>query len=287
LNNLDDSESDSEEQVAITAFIDRETAKIDALIAEQRRLIDLLKEKRQAVISHAVTKGLDPSAPMKDSGIEWLGEVPAHWHQKRIKDICLEVVDCKNRTPNRNDNGEFFVVRTSCIRNGKFDPSQGYYTSESEFLEWTRKGLPRIGDILFTREAPAGEACLAPEDLSFCLGQRMMYFRPDFDQIFPDFLLHLLYGPQIRQYIQSRSKGSTVGHLRVGEVHALPCLVPSLGEQEAISRTLKSLFKDFDSLIFEAQRAIDLLTERRAALISDAVTGKIDLRNLARTSEAA
>lgn len=107
-----------EEQDAVVAFLDRETAKIDALVAEQERLIELLKEKRQAVISHAVTKGLNPNAPMKDSGIEWLGQIPAHWRVTRLKHACSAVVDCPHETPVYEEDGPYFVIRTADLDQG-------------------------------------------------------------------------------------------------------------------------------------------------------------------------
>lgn len=269
------------EQAAIAAFLDRETGKIDGLVEVQTRLIELLKEKRQAVISHAVTKGLDPAAPMKDSGVEWLGQVPAHWELKRFKDVCDEIVDCKNRTPDAYDDGEYFVVRTSCVRDGEFDPTGGYYTDGASFREWTRKGVPAAGDVLFTREAPAGEACLAPADLEFCLGQRMMFLRADPSVMDPEFLLHSIYGPLVRQVVQGSARGSTVSHLRVGEVGELRCFCPPLDEQYAIAKFLSDQLGRFEALASNANRAMQLLQEHRVALISAAVTGKIDVRGRA------
>jgi len=257
------------------------------LIAEQERLITLLKEKRQAVISHAVTKGLEPTAPMKESGVEWLGEIPAHWRLKRLKEVCAEIVDCKNRTPELCDDGRYFVVRTSCIRDREFDPSGGYYTDEENFVEWTKKGTPAVGDILFTREAPTGEACMAPIGFEFCLGQRMMYFRPDLNATLPEYLLFSIYGPLVRQRIEETSKGSTVGHLRLGEIDNLPVLIPPIAEQRAIVDQVLRSEGALAALSAEAQSVIALSQERRSALISAAVTGKIDVRSLAPTSAEA
>jgi type I restriction enzyme S subunit len=267
-----------DEQRDIARFLDRETAKIDGLVEEQKRLIELLKEKRQAVISHAVTEGLDPNAPVKDSGLDWLGQVPEHWRLLRMKDVCSEIVDCKNRTPDEVPDEPYFVVRTSCVREGKFDPSGGYFTNAKSFKEWTRKGQPKIGDVLFTREAPAGEACLAPEGFELCLGQRMMYLRPDPSTISSEFVLLTIYGPLVRSYIEAKSKGSTVGHLRVGEVGELPCLLPPLDEQLAISEHLNDFDRQYAGLVDGCETNIELLQERRSALISAAVTGKIDVR---------
>ncbi len=102
-----------DEQAAIASFLNRETAKIDALVAEQQRLIELLNEKRQAVISHAVTKGLNPDAPMTDSGVDWLGKVPAHWSVTRLKHATEVIVDCPHETPTYSENGPYLVVRTA------------------------------------------------------------------------------------------------------------------------------------------------------------------------------
>lgn len=270
-----------EEQLQIAAFLRRETAKLDALITEQRTLIDLLKEKRQAVISHAVTKGLDPDVAMKDSGVEWLGEVPANWDMKRVKDCGCEVVDCKNRTPEPFDDGDYFVVRTSCVKDGQFNPEPGYRTDEANFIEWTAKGRPQAGDVLFTREAPTGEACLVPEGLDFCLGQRMMYIRPPKQVLLSEFLLYSIYGGLARERISEKSKGSTVGHLRVGEVGELPLLLPPLDEQHALIGFVGAELSRLQSITIEAKTTIALLQERRSALISAAVTGKIDVRQAA------
>lgn len=269
-----------EEQTAIAAFLDRETAKIDALIAEQEKLIALLAEKRQATISHAVTKGLDPKARMKDSGVAWLGEVPAHWDMKRVKDCGCEVVDCKNRTPEPHDDGDYFVVRTSCVKDGQFNPDPGYRTDEANFIEWTAKGRPQAGDVLFTREAPTGEACLAPEGLDFCLGQRMMYIRPPKEVLLSGFLLYSIYGGLARERISEKSKGSTVGHLRVGEVGELPLLLPPLDEQQALLEFLGEELSKLKALATTSERAIVLMKERRSALIAAAVTGQIDVRGV-------
>jgi len=276
-----------DEQKSIAGFLNRETAKIDALVAEQEQLINLLKEKRQAVISHAVTKGLDPSVPMKDSGVEWLGEVPEHWEVKRIKDCGCEVVDCKNRTPEPHVDGEYFVVRTSCVKDAEFNPEPGYWTDEENFIEWTAKGRPQLGDVLFTREAPTGEACLAPEGLEFCLGQRMMYIRPPKQVLLSEFLLYSIYGGLARERINEKSKGSTVGHLRVGEVGELPLLLPPLDEQQALVKFVGEELSQLRALAAQAEQAIALMTERRSALISAAVTGQIDVRGLAPAQEQA
>jgi len=268
--------SDSE-AAKIADFLDHETAKIDNLIEKQQQLITLLKEKRQAVISHAVTKGLNPDAPMRDSGVEWLGEVPEHWDVKRLKNIS-EVIDCRNKTPEYFDDGEYFVVRTTNIKKQQLDMSEALYTNEENFKIWTQRGVPPAGSIFFTREAPAGEICLVPENLKFCMGQRMMNFichDPEYTSYLFDFLL----SDCLERYIESVSHGSTVSHLRVEQVENIPVIVPPPDEAKAIYETLSIIKDKYLRLTNKAEKVISLMQERRLALISAAVTGKIDVRN--------
>lgn len=269
------------EQRAIAAFLDRETARIDTLIARQAALIALLQEKRKALISHAVTKGLDAAAPMKDSGVAWLGAVPAHWVILPLKLSVLEIVDCKNRTPPYYVDGKYLVVRTSNVRNGKLDLEEASYTNEEGFQEWTKRGIPQEGDVLFTREAPMGEACIVPKDLCLCLGQRMMYIRPDPESLSNYFLLYSIYSSIIEEYIKTASAGSIVAHLKVGQVYSMPTIIPPISEQALIVETLNNETSKLDTLIAKAEQFIELLREHRSSLIAAAVTGAIDVRGLA------
>lgn len=265
------------EQEEIANFLDYETAKIDILIKKQQQLIKLLKEKRQAVISHAVTKGLKSGVPMRDSGVEWLGEVPAHWEVKRLKNTA-EVIDCRNKTPEYFDDGEYFVVRTTNIKNQKLNMNGALYTNEANFKIWTQRGIPPAGSIFFTREAPAGEICLVPENLKFCMGQRMMNFICH-DTEYTNYLFDFLLSDCLERYIESVSHGSTVSHLRVEQVENIPVIVPPQNEAKEIHEYLDKIKSKYAKLTAEAEKAIELMKERRTALISAAVTGKIDVRN--------
>jgi type I restriction enzyme S subunit len=274
------------EQKAIAAFLDRETGTIDALIAEQRRLINLLKEKRQAVVSHAVTKGLNPDAPMKDSEVDGVGEVPAHWEVKRLKHLVHSMVDTEHKTVPFDADGEYLVVRTSNVKDGQLILEGAKYTDQDGFAEWTRRGTPSPGDILFTREAPAGEACIVPEGVPLCLGQRMVLFRVD-QRIFDSkFGIYSIYGGLASEFIKLLSQGSTVVHFNMADIGNIPLLIPPLAEQQAISTFLDRETARIDALVAEAETAITLLQERRTALISAAVTGKIDVRGLVAAREA-
>ena len=266
------------EQTQIASFLDHETARIDALIEDQQRLIELLKEKRQAVISHAVTKGLDPTVPMKDSGVEWLGEVPTHWKQIRIKHILKAMIDAEHKTAEYSDDGEYFVCRTTNVRNGLLSLEGAKYADRNTYIDWTRRGVPEPLDILFTREAPAGEACLVPESLEICLGQRMVLFKLDKTRIDPAFTVHSIYAGLASDFVKQLSQGSTVSHFNMADIGNIPLFEPSLPEQKEISDFLAKRCDSYDLLINEAESSVKLISERRSALISAAVTGKIDVR---------
>jgi len=267
------------EQTQIAAFLDRETAKIDELVAEQRRLMALLKEKRQAVISHAVTRGLNPHAPLKPSGIEWLGDVPEHWVQSRLKYNVRGLIDTEHKTAPFFDDGEYLVVRTTNIKDGKLLLEGGKYTNAGGFEEWTRRAIPKPGDIMFTREAPAGEACLVPENIRLCMGQRTVLMQIEPLVLDSNFALWSLYGGLASEFVSVLSQGSTVVHFNMSDIRNIPIMLPPTQEQVEIAEFLAQELARFDTLTTEAQRAIDLLQERRTALISAAVTGQIDGRS--------
>jgi len=269
------------EQAAIVRFLDYADRRIRRYIRAKQKLIKLLEEQKQAIIHRAVTRGHDSNVRLKPSGVEWLGDVPEHWEVRRAKTICSAIVDCKNRTPAAVDGGPFWVVRTTCIRRGQFDLAGGYPTDETSFRLWTARGAPHHGDVFFTREAPAGEACLVPDRNDLCMGQRMMYFRPDPELLDAEFLLLSIYGPLTRTYIELATNGSTVGHLRLGQVYGLPILWCPVEEQRAIVRYVQSETKEILQTQVNAEREISLLREYRTRLIADVVTGKLDVREAA------
>lgn len=277
-----------DEQRAIVRFLDAKTAQIDALIAKKRQLIDTLKEKRQTLISRTVTRGLpseaaeaagfNPNPVLVDSGVEWVGMLPSHWKAMRAKYLCLAVVDCKNRTPEYFDDGEYLVVRTTDVRDGTLKYEQMLRTDRENFLVWTERGAPRAQDVLFTREAPSGEAAILDGTQPVCLGQRMMYFRADPLKLDAVFFLFWLYGSAAKEYIDAMRGGSTVTHLRVGQVHDFPVATPPLPEQQCIARYLVAKTSELDALVDDAETAIDRLVEYRQALVTAAVAGQIDVR---------
>jgi type I restriction enzyme S subunit len=263
------------EQRTIAAFLDRETAKIDALITEQQRLIELLKEKRQAVISHAVTKGLNPNAPMKNSGIEWLGEMPEHWDAGPLKRFA-DIIDCKHHTVAFLDEG-LPIVSIREVRDDKIDLSNAKLTSTGEW-DFLREGrIPQHGDMIFCRNASVGAVGYVDFDEPFCMGQDVCLIRPKTSD---RFIHYQLISPVIRNQIEALLVGATIRRVNVEEIRSLIVVNPPEHEHRAISTFLSYETAKFDTLTAEAQRGIELLKERRTALISAAVTGKIDVRGL-------
>ena len=268
----------SKEQRAIAAFLDHETRKIDALIEEQRRLIELLKEKRQAVISHAVTKGLDPNVPMKDSGVEWLGEVPVHWQVGPLKRV-WDVKDCKHVTAEFVEHGyplaSIREVQARCV-----DLRGAKQTTEEYYRQLVGEGRkPEAGDLIVSRNATVGEISeVADWHPLFSMGQDVCLLKRRFNGSAPGFLYYLFKSEAIGEQINSLLVGATFKRINVEEIRALNISFPPEGEQWRISRFLDREDDRFGRLIGEAERAIELLRERRSALISAGVTGKIDVR---------
>lgn len=271
------------EQQTIAAFLDRETGKIDALVAEQERLIDLLKEKRQAVISHAVTKGLDPDAPMNNSGIEWLGEVPVGWEVAALKRFCKLITDGAHVSP-ETENGVYSFVSTKDIRDNIIDFESCLKTSESSFEYLVMTGCrPYIGDVLFSKDGTIGRTVVVRQDVDFVVASSLIIIRPDDMILNSEYLNYLCISNVVASQVEGFVKGAGLPRLSIQNLLKVIGVFPSTEEQAAIATLLDSETAKIDTLIAEAQQAISLLKERRSALISAAVTGKIDVRNMAST----
>jgi type I restriction enzyme S subunit len=267
-----------DEQGQIAAFLDRETAKIDRLIVKQEELIELLKEKRQAVISHAVTKGLDPGAPMKDSGVEWLGEIPAHWDRIRLKQVCSHIVDCLHSTPAYEEDGDFPAIRTADVIPGKLLFENARRVSEDTYKERVGRLEPIKGDIFYSREGERyGIAALVPSAVKACLAQRMMHFRVE-GEFLPEFIMWSLNSESTYRQASQDVIGATSPHVNVETIRNFwLCDVP-IKEQRLIVESIQNRVEKIDALIEKVGGMIEHLQERRTALISAAVTGKIDVR---------
>ena len=266
------------EQRKIAAFLDRETGKIDALVAKKEELIKLLQEKRTALITHVVTKGLDPDARMKDSGIEWLGDIPAHWRISRLKFEASHVVDCLHSTPQYIENGEHAAIRTADVSPGRLHISGARRVGREEYRERTKRLVPVENDILYSREGERfGIAALVPAGVRLCLAQRMMHFRAGVD-VDPAFVMWTLNSDGTRSQAALDVAGSTSPHINVETIRNFELPVPPGEEQEKIVEHITTEAEAYDVLEEAIVAGIVRLQELRTALISAAVTGKIDVR---------
>lgn len=268
------------EQRQVVDFLDRETARIDALIAEQRRLMELLKEKRQAVISHAVTKGLNPDVPMKDSGIEWLGEVPAHWEITPVKHLAKMA---SGGTPSKERldwwHGDVPWASSKDMKCEELSDTQDHLTTTA--LEEGAATLAPVGSVFIVVRG-----MILSHTFPVVVSLTPMAFNQDLKALTAiprmrqDYLAWLLRGTakQTLARVDEAAHGTTV--LRMDAWGLMPLPVPPLDEQEAIVRFLRVQLASLDSLSLDVEHAIDLLLERRTALISAAVTGQIDVRQV-------
>jgi type I restriction enzyme S subunit len=267
------------EQTQIAAFLDHETAKIDTLIHEQKRLIELLQEKRQAVISHAVTKGLDPKVLMRDSKVEWLGEVPAHWGVSSLKRLVIEPLKygANEAADDANPDHPRFVRITDV-------------TSDGKLREETYRSLPPDvanpyllveGDILLARSgATVGKSFIYQDDWgNCCFAGYLIRARIDQSKAISQFVYSVLQSSNYWQYIGQEQIKATIQNVSAERYGRFFLPVPPLIEQEKILDYLNQRLEEYAGLLDISYTGIKFLKERRSALISAAVTGKIDVRD--------
>ena len=278
------------EQAAIVRFLDRETEKIDELVVKKRTLIRRLKEKRAALISHTLTRGLpldasrqaglDPNSKLRPSGIDCLGKVPEHWEILPFTKYVADRSDYRGRTPEKTETG-IFLVTAKNVRMGHIDyDNSKEYVAQADYAEIMRRGLPKMGDILFTTEAPLGNVALVNRE-DIALAQRIIRFRMNPRFFDSSFILYELMSDHFQAQLQRLSTGSTAKGLKASKLPILRVVAPPLNEQSLIARFLDSETRRIDFMVAKIETAIERLREYRAALITAAVTGKIDVREAA------
>ena len=274
------------EQHQIASFLDRECGKLDALQAKQERLIELLKEKRQALISHAVTKGLDPTAKLKPSGVEWLGEVPEGWKRAKLSHYIETRKGIAFKADDFTDEG-IPVVKASDIKNGTLNPSGtnlpiNYQTIYPKAV--LRTGniiLSTVGSIPEVKNSAVGQICEVPASHDgFLLNQNTVIFSTNAVRLDQRFCFMLLKCDRYRDHLDLHAHGTAnQASLNVADMLDFNFPLPPLAEQRAIVAHLDEKCGKIDQLKAKAERGIELIKERRSALISAAVTGKIDVRD--------
>jgi type I restriction enzyme S subunit len=274
------------QQRAIAAFLDRETARIDGLVAKKERLIELLQEKRAALITRAVTKGLDPRVPMTDSGVEWLGQIPPHWEVKRIRHVVRRIEqgwspDCENREA---DVDEWGVLKAGCVNRGQFVESE--HKALPANLEPNSELEISPGDLLMSRASGSRELVGSVALVSRCrprllLCDKLFRFHVDAERGDRGFLAFAMNSRLARWQIEIVLSGGSglANNIAQEVVKDLTVVLPPLEEQASIVVSLDREMARIDALMSKVHEAIDRLTELRTALIAAAVTGKIDVRD--------
>jgi type I restriction enzyme S subunit len=277
------------EQQQIAAFLDRETAKIDQLIAKQQQLIELLKEKRQAVISHTVTKGLNPDVKMQPSGVEWLGDVPEHWVVRRLKHTSdLQSGIAKGKDLTGKPRISVPMLRVANVQDGYIDLGD-VHNIEIEPDQLARYTL-RFGDVLMNEGGDndkLGRGAVWNSEITPCIHQNHVFaIRPY--SIEPEWLDLLTRANYAKFHFFRAAKQSTnLASISSTSIKETPLIIPPKDEREETMRHIAKKSELFERAEKKAQRQIELLRERRSALISAAVTGKIDVRDWQANKEAA
>ncbi len=261
------------EQRAIAAFLDSETGRIDTLIEKKERQVELLQEKRATLISHAVTKGLDSDVKMKDSGVEWLGEVPVKWELMKFRRVCrlqqgLQIAQ-SNRFGEKGPNRFEYITVKSIHANDT--------TNSKEYIENpTRSVICTTDDILLARTGATGEVISGQNGVFHNNFFKIIYDRKIVDK---NYLIYYLSNTQIKKHLLLLAGTTTIPDLNHGEFLSTHFISPDIHEQQNIISFLNNETGNIDTLIDKIRQSISKLREYRTALISAAVTGKIDVRS--------
>ena len=270
-----------DEQKAIASFLDRETAKIDALIAKKERLIELLQEKRTAIISHAVSKGLDSTVPMKDSGVEWLDEIPEHWKVTKLGAKCSVKarLGWKGLKASEYVEDGYIFLSTPNIKEKDIDFENVNYITAERYFE-SPEIMLEIDDVLIAKDGSTlgivnvVRSLPAPTTVNSSIA--VIRHKQSFDSVF---LYYFLASEYTQNVIQRMKDGMGVPHLFQADLRKFTILTPPIPEQKVIASYLDRETVKIDALITKIREGIEKLKEYRTALISAAVTGKIDVRN--------
>lgn len=265
------------QQQAIADYLDGECARIDGLVEKQRSIIEKLKEYKKSVITEAVTHGLNSTAPMKDSGIEWIGKIPEHWEISKLKYYSKYITDGTHTTPEYLADGVPFLSIKD-ISAGKLDFSNTKYISQQQHEELSKHAPIEKGDILFTRIGTLGVSVIVETDITFDIFVSVGLLKPK-DTINTKYLNYVMNSEYYYQYIQlvKAGEGTSAAKFNLSDVSNSPIVCPPLSEQQAIADYLDRKCSEIDSIIEKRERMIELMTEYKKSLIYECVTGKKEI----------
>lgn len=268
---------DLQEQQAIADYLDGECARIDGIVTTQRQIIERLKEYKKSVITEAVTRGLNPDAPMRNSGIDWIGKIPEHWEISKLKYYSKYITDGTHTTPEYLADGVPFLSIKD-ISTGKLDFSNTKYISQHQHEELSKHAPIEKGDILFTRIGTLGVSVIVETDITFDIFVSVGLLKPK-DNINTKYLNYVMNSEYYYQYIQlvKAGEGTSAAKFNLSDVSNSPIVCPPLSEQQAIADYLDRKCSEIDSIIEKRELMIELMTEYKKSLIYECVTGKKEI----------
>ena len=269
------------EQAAIADYLDEKTAEIDSIVSQTERSIELLREYRKSVISEAVTKGLDPDAPMKDSGVEWIGEIPAGWEIVKSRYVIEDITDIDHWMPDSVDAGYPYVAISDLKpRSSLIAFTDCKQISKSDFQKLSLKSMPRKGDVILARYATIGTSCLVDSDEPFVVSYSCVTVTPRDERLDGRYFDYWLKSEPCGRELDRFTKSNTQGNVGKESLFQMKMILPPMSTQRRIADYLDAKTAEIDSLIADKQRQVELLKEYRKSLISEAVTGKFKVPGL-------
>ena len=251
-------------QQAIADYLDAETARIDGLVARRRAILERVSERRRSATDRVLA----------DQGL-------GRWPVVRLKYLIRGLIDTLHATAPDEDDGPGVIVGTACIKGGSLDLAAARRCSAQTLDLWTARAVPRPGDVLFTREAPAGEAALVPSGVALAPGQRVVLVQTNPDRMLPELIVHSIYSTRASEFFQLLGRETTVLHLNMSDIGSIPVVLPPRDEQVTVARRITDELSRLDAIAAAMTQQIRLLLERRQALITATVTGVLQIPRVA------
>ncbi len=270
----------NDERKAIVRFIHHLDLKVNKLIKAKKKQIELLNEQKQAIIHKAVTRGLDPTVPLKPSGIEWLGDIPSSYQVLPLKKVCNQITDGSHIAPDRNEEIYPFVS-TVDLTDGDIDFINCIRTSTTCYEYLVRTGCkPKLGDVLFSKDGSVGKTAIVSTNMDFVVASSLIIITPYLRVLNSSYLDLWLRSPKIKERVESLMHGAGLRRISVEKITRLPIAFPILDIQVDIEKHVTETLSVPNSDINRASCEIDLIKEYRNRLVSDVVTGQLDVRHL-------
>lgn len=266
------------EQLLIANFLDKKTTQIDDAIAIKEQQISLLKERKQIIIQQAVTQGLDPNVPMKDSGVDWIGKIPAHWSEMRLKMGTRKITDGAHISPDLSEEKHPFVSTVNVDEHGNIDFENCIYTSQSCYSYLVKTGCsPMNGDVLFSKDGTVGRTAIVDSEHGFVIASSLVIIRPNREVFDVEYLDLILRSEHIKQQTDAVLSGSALRRISLIKISNLRLFKIPIEEQRQITKYCNEIELGIKETIDIQKQQIEKLKEYKTTLINSAVTGKIKI----------